>query len=113
LLNSKDSYLVADDSIYLTKSQLEAGRKVMTRIIRRHKPRPKVTIVPTFLIPITSKSNGSRMGKGKGSISKYVCKFSKNSRMFKFHNIQKPVLIHLFRKVALKLPIKLKYIYND
>ena len=103
------SYLVAAESTYLTKSQLEASRKVVTRIVRRHKPRAKFKMHPSFLVAQTMKTNGSRMGKGKGSISKYVCKLPLNAVLFEFYRIKKPVLLHLCKKVGMKLTIFLKH----
>ncbi len=58
-------------SIRLTTQQIEAVRKVIRRkMVKKSKERVKISVFPD--LPVTRKSSGVRMGKGKGNID-YWC----------------------------------------
>jgi ribosomal protein L16/L10AE len=64
-----DVYLMLNRFGWLEGSSLEAGRRVLRRLLRK---RGYVFIKIFCFWPVTKKSAHSRMGGGKGSIFKYI-----------------------------------------
>lgn len=107
--------IVAYGFSFLKKNQIESCRKIISRFLKSLYKKPKFRISASFKTPITKKSLGARMGRGKGSVSDYVNKLHKNNILFEFHDIQYVVLKILLKKIRYKLPVKLKIItmYNN
>lgn len=70
----------------------------------------KFTICVNFKTPITKKSLGARMGRGKGAVADYIYKLKKNNILFAFRNISLTMIKILINKIKYKLPVKLKII---
>ena len=88
---------------------LEAVRRVLTRKFKRT-GKIWIRIFPD--IPITAKPAEVRMGKGKGSLSFWVCKIQAGQILFEMDGIS----FQLAQQAALlayyKLPIKTKFIFR-
>lgn len=95
----------------LNNFQIEAAKKIILKKIK------KSGILWTRIfpdIPVTSKPNENRMGKGKGLISHWVSKVKKGQIIFEVssnillcENIKKILLLS-----SKKLPIKTKFIFK-
>ena len=59
--------------------------------------------------PLTKKSKNSRMGKGKGSLSRYCARVNQNHNLFEFigFNIQEILSIKNILKKKTKIPFKI------
>ena len=60
--------------------------------------------------PVTRKSIGSRMGKGKGKIDHYIAKVSAGSHLYFFNCSDEFVARYTCRQVDYRLPVKAKLI---
>lgn len=110
--NMLESYaIIALESSYITKSQMEACRKIIVRIFRTQTKKPIMINSVNYLIAKTSKSKGTRMGNGKGSISAIVSKVKKYDFLFRFLNITKNCIKLILKQIQYKLPIKLELIF--
>ncbi len=87
---------------------LEAVRRVLTRKFKRT-GKIWITIFPD--IPVTTKPAEVRMGKGKGSLSFWVCKVQAGQILFEMDGIP----FQLAKQAALlayyKLPVKTKFVF--
>jgi large subunit ribosomal protein L16 len=63
----------------ISLNQIESARKYISRSTKRN---CKLLIRIKNNIPISKKSIGSRMGKGKGIITEYVCNLKKGTVIF-------------------------------
>jgi ribosomal protein L16/L10AE len=83
-LLSYDYAIIACDYKQVTKNQMESCRKLISRLVRKTKPRPLYKMLSNYSIALTKKSTGARMGRGKGNIKCYVSKICKNDAIFAF-----------------------------
>tara|TARA_B110000908_G_C10185960_1_gene417992 strand:+ start:479 stop:910 length:432 start_codon:yes stop_codon:yes gene_type:complete len=87
----------------ISARQLEAARQSITRKIER-KGKLWVRIFPS--LPITSKPNEVRMGKGKGPVSHWGVKIGGGCILFELCGINKNIAMSAFKTGGAKLPIK-------
>jgi large subunit ribosomal protein L16 len=86
----------------ITARQIEAGRRVMTRHIKRG-GRVWIRIFPDK--PITKKPAEVRMGKGKGSVEYYVAEIQPGKMLYEMDGVSEEVAREAFRLAAAKLPL--------
>jgi large subunit ribosomal protein L16 len=86
----------------ITARQIEAGRRVMTRHIKRG-GRVWIRIFPDK--PITKKPAEVRMGKGKGSVEYYVAEIQPGKMLYEMDGVSEDIAREAFRLAAAKLPI--------
>ena len=86
----------------ITARQIEAGRRVMTRHIKRG-GRVWIRIFPDK--PITKKPAEVRMGKGKGSVEFYVAEIQPGKMLYEMDGVSEEVAREAFRLAAAKLPL--------
>jgi large subunit ribosomal protein L16 len=91
----------------VTARQIEAARRVITRFIKRQ-GKLWIRIFPD--VPVTAKPAEVRMGKGKGSVDRYVCRVKPGRMIFELEGVTDEVAKIAFEKAASKLPIKTKFI---
>lgn len=91
----------------ITARQIEAARRAMTRYIARG-GRVWVRIFPD--VPVSSKPAEVRMGKGKGSPEKWVCRVKPGRVMYELAGVPEDTAREAFRLAAMKLPIKTKFV---
>lgn len=106
--------LVALEPGILTLKQLQTCLLLLNKTLKSYK-RTKTKYFCTVIIraPLTEKSLGSRMGRGKGSISKWICVIPKGRILFHFRNLKNPKLACMaLRMLAYKLPILTKIIFK-
>ena len=86
----------------ITARQIAAGRRVITRHIKRG-GRVWIRIFPD--IPITKKPAEVRMGKGKGSVEYYVAEIQPGKMLYEMDGVSEEIAREAFRLAAAKLPL--------
>lgn len=97
--------LKAAESGIINSKQIEAARQAIARKIKR-KGKIWIRIFPN--IPITSKSTGVRMGKGKGQFSHWGAKVRGGTVIFEICGINTSIIFSALKTGGAKLPIKTK-----
>ena len=93
----------------LTARQIEAVRRTIMRRVKRV-GKLWIRIFPD--VPVTEKPAEVRMGKGKGSVERYVAKVKPGTIMFEMDGVPRDVAIEAFNLAASKLPIKTKIVFR-
>lgn len=97
--------LKAIESGILNSRQIEATRQAIVRKIKR-KGKIWIKIFPD--LPITSKPTGTRMGKGKGSVSHWGARVKCGTVLFEICGVNLNIAIRSLKTGGAKLPIKTK-----
>lgn len=103
LLLAGDFGFFAIENCILTKEQIECCRVIIRRELKK---KGFLLIRCNFLIPITSKATGVRMGKGKGAIEKHVEFINIFDCLFELKELSFLLAIKLLNKISYKLPFK-------
>jgi ribosomal protein L16 len=88
---------------FITKDQIECCRILIRRELKR---KGFLRVYSCFHIPLTKKSTGTRMGKGKGVIKKYVGYVCMYTNLFEFKKIPFFLAYKLLKKISYKLPLQ-------
>lgn len=88
----------------LTSKQIEMCRRIISK---RIKGVGKMWIRIFPRTPITSKPKSSRMGKGKGDISFWVCNIIPGKILYEVDGVSKKILEDIIQILRYKLNIKL------
>jgi large subunit ribosomal protein L16 len=91
----------------ITARQIEASRRAITRHVKRA-GRLLIRIFPD--VPVTAKPAEVRMGKGKGSVDRWVAKVKPGRIMFEIDGVPEELARVAFERAAAKLPIKTKFV---
>ncbi len=91
----------------VTARQIEATRRAITRHMKRA-GRVWIRIFPD--VPVTAKPTEVRMGKGKGSVDRWVCKVKPGRIMFEIDGVPEPIAREALALGAAKLPIKTRIV---
>jgi large subunit ribosomal protein L16 len=91
----------------MTARQIEAGRRAMTRRVRRG---GKIWIRVFPDKPITKKPLEVRQGKGKGSVEYWVCQIQPGRVLYEMEGVSEDVARDAFRLAAAKLPFKTAFV---
>lgn len=102
-----DYGLQATEPVWLTSRQIEAARRTMVRYIRR---RGKVWIRVFPDKPVTQKAAETRMGKGKGSVEKWVAVIKPGRVLFEMSGIPEEDAREALRLASYKLPCKTRFV---
>ena len=89
----------------ITLKQLESARQA---IARKTKRKAKIWIRIFTDLPITSKSTGVRMGKGKGNFNHWGAKVKNGTVLFEICGNDIPVILAALNTGKAKLPVKTK-----
>jgi len=87
----------------MTSRQIEAGRRVMTRHVKRG---AKIWIRVFPDKPITNKPIEVRMGKGKGSVEYWVAQIQPGRILYEIQGVDENLAREAFALAAAKLPFK-------
>jgi len=87
----------------LTARQLEAGRRAMTRHIRRG---GKIWIRVFPDVPVTKKPLESRQGKGKGNVEYWVARVRPGRMLYEMEGVPEALAREALRRAAAKLPLQ-------
>ena len=91
----------------LTARQIEAGRRAMTRSIKRG---GKIWIRVFPDKPITKKPLEVRMGKGKGGVEYWVALIQPGRMLFEMEGVTEEQAREAFKLAAAKLPISTTFV---
>ena len=91
----------------MTARQIEAGRRAMTRRVKRG---GKIWIRVFPDKPITKKPLEVRQGKGKGSVEYWVCQIQPGKVLYEMEGVTEDVARDAFRLDAAKLPFKTQFV---
>ena len=106
-INFGDFGLMALEPAWIDSRQIEACRRTIVRHIKR---RGKVWIRIFPDKPVTAKPAETRMGKGKGSVEKWVCVVKPGRILFEMQGMNEETARAALRLASYKLPIKTKFI---
>ncbi|OUS06914.1 50S ribosomal protein L16 [Rhodobacterales bacterium 52_120_T64] len=90
--------------------QIEAARRAMTRHMKRQ-GRVWIRIFPD--VPVTAKPIEVRMGKGKGSIDRWVAKVKPGRIMFEIDGVDEETAKEALRLAAMKLAVKTRIVTRE
>ncbi len=91
----------------LTARQIEAGRRAMTRHIKRG---GKIWIRVFPDKPITQKPLEVRMGKGKGAVEYWVAQIRPGKVLYEMEGVTEELAREAFELAARKLPMKTTFV---
>lgn len=109
-INFGDFGLQAIEPCWMTARQIEAGRRAMTRYIRRG-GKIWIRIFPDK--PVTQRAAETRMGSGKGSPEFWVAVVKPGRIIFEIAGVPEEIAREAMRLAANKLPIKTKFITRE
>jgi large subunit ribosomal protein L16 len=92
---------------WITARQIESGRRVLTRYVRRS-GKLWIRIFPDK--PITTKPAGTRMGSGKGAPDYWVAVVRPGKIIYEMKGVTEAIARQALRIAAYKMPIKTKFI---
>ena len=98
------------DRAWLTSRQIEAGRRAMTRHVKRG-GKIWTRIFPHK--PVTSKPAEVGMGGGKGALDHFVAVIKPGTIVYEMSGVERSVAEEAMRLAANKLPVKTKFIVNE
>lgn len=90
--------------------QIEASRIAMTRKVNRT---GKIWIMVFPAKPLTAKPLETRMGKGKGSVDKYVMNIKPGRIIFEMAGVDDELARAAFKLAQSKLPFKTKIVTKE
>jgi len=90
--------------------QIEAARRAMTRHMKRQ-GRVWIRIFPD--VPVTAKPIEVRMGKGKGSIDRWVAKVKPGRIMFEIDGVDEETAKEALRLAAMKMSVKTRIVTRE
>jgi len=91
----------------VTARQIEATRRAITREMKRQ---GKVWIRVFPDVPVSAKPIEVRMGKGKGSVDRWVSRVAPGRILFEIDGVSEETAREALRLGAAKLPIKTKIV---
>jgi large subunit ribosomal protein L16 len=91
---------------FISSKNIESARQSISRKTKR-KGKLWINIFPA--IPITSKSVGVRMGKGKGSIHNWSSKIKPGTILFEICGVSLKTAQEAFKTGSAKLPVKTQF----
>ncbi len=87
----------------ITSNQIEAARKVLTRVTGKG-GKMWIRIFPDR--PITQKAAGLKMGKGKGDPDHFVFEARPGRVLFELDGVAEPIARDALRRAGAKLPVR-------
>ncbi|MBI2868273.1 MAG: 50S ribosomal protein L16 [Chloroflexi bacterium] len=102
--------LQALEPAWITAQQIEAGRRAMTRHVRRG-GRIWIRVFPDK--PATKKPAETRMGGGKGLPDHWVSVVKSGRILFEMGGVGESIAREAMKLAAYKLPIKTKFIIKE
>jgi large subunit ribosomal protein L16 len=102
----------ANTSGFLTLEQIQTCFKTLTKAIKiagRRKRKNKIKLFVNIDKPMTSKSLGVRMGKGKGNVKYWGCAVRKGQLLLQVKKrVRLKAVTHGLKQTAIRLPLDAK-----
>jgi len=105
-----DFALQALEPCWLTSRQIESGRRVMTRYVRRT-GKLWIRVFPDK--PITLRPAETRMGSGKGSPDYWVAVIKPGKVLYEITGVPEAVARRAMKIASYKMPIKTKFLLKN
>ncbi|MFN9051825.1 MAG: 50S ribosomal protein L16 [Pseudanabaena sp.] len=105
-----DFALQAQEPCWITSRQIEAGRRVLTRYVRRG-GKLWIRIFPDKAV--TMRPAGTRMGSGKGAPEFWVAVVKPGRIMFEVAGVAEETAREAIRLAAAKMPIKTRFVIRE
>ena len=102
-----DYGLQALGTCWMTNRQIEAGRRAITRYVKRG-GKLWIRVFPDK--PVTKKPLEVRMGSGKGPVEGWVAVVKPGRMIYEISGVSEDVAREAMRLAAQKLPIKVRFI---
>ena len=99
--------LQSTDRGRVTARQIEAGRRALTRHVKRG---AKIWIRVFPDKPITKKPLEVHQGKGKGNVEYWVCQIQPGRVLYEMEGVEEEAAREAFRLASRKLPIKTAFV---
>jgi large subunit ribosomal protein L16 len=99
--------LQSNQSAWITSRQIESGRRVLVRYIRRG-GKLWIRIFPDKII--TKRPRETRIGSGKGTLRYWVAVVYKGTMIFELSGIPRSLARQAIRITTSKLPVKAKFV---
>ena len=99
--------LQALEACWITSREIEAGRRVLTRYVRRT---GKLWIRIFPYKPITIRPAGTRMGSGKGYPEYWVAVVHPGKIIYEIQGVSETIAKQALKTAAYKMPIKTKFL---
>jgi len=99
--------LQATEPSWMTSRQIEAGRRVLTRYVRRT-GKLWIRVFPDR--SITARAAESRMGSGKGMPDYWVAIIKPGKIVYEVTGVSESIARSAFRITAYKMPFKTKFV---
>lgn len=99
--------LQALEACWITSRQIESGRRVLTRYVRRG-GKLWIRIFPDK--PVTMRPAGTRMGSGKGAPEYWVAVVQPGKILYELKGVSEVIARQALRIAAYKMPIKTKFL---
>lgn len=99
--------LKAMDSGLMTARQIESARKTITHYTKRG---GKIWIRVFPYMPMTKKSEGVKMGSGKGNVVGFGTPIKAGSILFEIVGVNEETAKEAFRLASYKIPLKVKFV---
>jgi large subunit ribosomal protein L16 len=109
-LNFGDFALQSIECGWITSRQIEAGRRAMTRYIRRG-GKIWIRIFPDK--PVTMRPAETRMGSGKGAPEYWVAVIKPGRILYEITGVPEATAREAMRLAAYKMPVKTKFISRE
>lgn len=109
-INFGEFGLQAQEPSWITSRQIEAGRRAMTRYIKRG-GNIWIRIFPDK--PVTMRPAETRMGSGKGAPEFWVAVVKPGRIMYEIGGVSEEIAREAMRLAAFKMPIKTKFIMRE
>ena len=102
-----DFGLQALEPCWITSRQIESGRRVLTRYVKRG-GKLWIRIFPDK--PVTIHAAGTRMGSGKGAPEYWVAVVQPGRILYEINGLPENIARQALRIAAYKMPIKTKFL---
>lgn len=99
--------LQSQEAERITSRQIEAGRRAMTRYIKRG-GKIWIRIFPD--IPVSRKPQDVKMGSGKGNPEFFVAKVHPGTMLFEMDGVDEATAREAMRLAGTKMPVKTRFI---
>jgi large subunit ribosomal protein L16 len=98
------------DRAWITSRQIEAGRRAITRYIKRG---GKVWIRVFPDKPVTQKAAETRMGSGKGAVEHWVAVVRPGNVLFEIVGVTEELAREAFRLAGHKMPVRTQFVSRE
>nr|ALO21512.1 ribosomal protein L16 [Lobochlamys culleus] len=105
-----DFGLQALEPCWITSRQIEAGRRVLTRYVRRG-GKLWIRIFPDKAV--TMRPAGTRMGSGKGIPDYWVAVVHPGKILYELNGVSEKIARQAMRIAAYKMPVKTKFLTSN